>query len=135
MICRFCVLKEPKRGAGSVEQCDICDAADWRTAHPASLLTDLNTAKNRTCWVSQPAAEPQNVTLTLSLGKKFELTYISLLFCSRVADSLAILKSSNFGKSWTPFQFFSTDCPRVFRRQPNVPVGRHNEQVGVAPPP
>lgn len=114
-----------------MEKCDLCDASDWRTAHSASLLTDLNTAKNKTCWVSEPTSDnTQNVTLTLSLGKRFELTYISLLFCAKIPDSMSLYKSTNFGKTWTPFQFFSTDCQKTYQRNPNVTIGRHNEQVG-----
>ena len=56
------------------EHCELCDAADPRLAHPAQLLTDLNNGDNLTCWVSEPStALPHNVTLTLSLGKKFEV--------------------------------------------------------------
>ncbi|CAD5216795.1 unnamed protein product [Bursaphelenchus okinawaensis] len=123
----FCIAKDPKRSTQG--HCDICDSKDFRTSHPASYLTDLNSAKNRTCWISEPTSQyPHNVTLTLSLGKKFELTYISLLFCSKVADSLAIYKSTNFGKSWTPFQYFSSECKKIYDRVPEVAIGRHNEQ-------
>jgi netrin receptor unc-5 len=58
------------------ERCELCDATDARLAHPAQLLTDLNNPNNLTCWVSEPStatAYPHNVTLTLSLGKKFEV--------------------------------------------------------------
>ncbi|CAD5222302.1 unnamed protein product [Bursaphelenchus xylophilus] len=125
----YCISSQSKRTGSVVEQCDICNAKDFRTSHPASYLTDLNSAKNRTCWISEPTSQyPHNVTLTLSLGKKFELTYISLLFCSKVADSLALYKSTNFGKTWTPFQFFSSECKKIYGRVPEVPIGRHNEQ-------
>jgi netrin receptor unc-5 len=129
VVFRFCLIKE-SRGAVVGEQCDICDALDWRTAHPPSLLTDLSTSRNRTCWVSEPLTDyPHNVSLTLSLGKKFELTYVSLQFCGRIADSLAIFKSTNHGKTWTPFQFFSSECERIYQRVANVPIVRQNEQV------
>ncbi|KAI6215185.1 Netrin unc-6 [Aphelenchoides besseyi] len=125
---RFCLTRESK-GTLVGEQCDICDASDWRTAHPPSLLTDLSTSRNQTCWVSEPSIEyPHNVSLTLSLGKKFELTYVSLQFCGRLAESMAIYKSTNFGRTWTPFQFFSTECEKIYQRIPNIPIGRHNEQ-------
>lgn len=47
---------------------------------------------------------PNNVTLTLSLGKKYEITYVSLQFCNQRPDSMAIYKSMDFGKTWLPFQ-------------------------------
>uniref|UniRef100_A0A915DVE8 Laminin N-terminal domain-containing protein n=1 Tax=Ditylenchus dipsaci TaxID=166011 RepID=A0A915DVE8_9BILA len=125
---RFCMLGESENGLFK-EQCEVCDGSSWQQSHPASLLTDLNNSLNNTCWISQPSTEyPHNVTLTLSLGKKFELTYVSLQFCGRLADSLAIYKSTNRGKTWTPFQFFSTDCLKIYGKKPNVEIGRHNEQ-------
>jgi netrin receptor unc-5 len=103
-LCRFCSFNENAKGE-LVETCDICDADDERLAHPASLLTDLNNPSNLTCWLSEPSTDhPHNVTLTLSLGKKFELTYVSMQFCNRRPDSMALLKSMDFGNTWQPFQ-------------------------------
>ncbi|KAL3087985.1 hypothetical protein niasHT_026406 [Heterodera trifolii] len=83
-----------------------------------------------TCWVSEPTtAFPHNVSLTLSLGKKFEITYVSLHFCGRLADSLAIFKSANRGRTWTPMQFYSTECEKVYQRMKEVPISKENEQV------
>lgn len=122
-------MEESEKGVFK-ERCEICDAKQWQNAHPASFLTDLNTSQNNTCWISEPSADyPHNISLILSLGKKFELTYISLQFCGRLADSLAIYKSTNQGKTWTPFQFYSTDCKSLYKKTPNVDIGRHNEQV------
>jgi netrin 1 len=56
------------------ERCELCDGEEEQLAHPAQLLTDLNNPNNLTCWVSEPSTTfPHNVTLTLSLGKKFEV--------------------------------------------------------------
>ena len=123
------MLKENAKGLME-ESCDVCDASNWSRAHPASLLTDLNNYQNNTCWISEPSTEyPHNVSLTLSLGKKFELTYVSLQFCGRLADSLAIYKSNDRGKTWTPLQFYSTDCDAIYVKKANMEIGRHNEQV------
>lgn len=45
-----------------------------------------------------------------------QVTYVSLQFCSRRPDSMAIYKSVDFGRSWTPFQFYSSQCRRVYNR-------------------
>lgn len=112
------------------EVCNICDATSKTRSHPASHLTDLNNLQNVTCWLSEPSIEyPHNVTLTLSLGKKYELTYISVQFCNRLADSMAFYKSVDFGKTWMPFQFYSTECQKIYSRSPNIKIGKHNEQV------
>uniref|UniRef100_A0A914BVA5 Laminin N-terminal domain-containing protein n=1 Tax=Acrobeloides nanus TaxID=290746 RepID=A0A914BVA5_9BILA len=125
---KYCKITEDELGIMR-EICDTCDANDWTKAHPASLLTDLNNSQNLTCWMSEPSTEyPHNVTLTISLGKKFELTYVSLQFCNRLADSMAIHKSMNGGKTWVPFQFYSSECKKIYGRNPNAVISRHNEQ-------
>lgn len=92
-------------------------------------LTDLNSAQNITCWQSEMLwTMPFNVTLTLSLGKKFEITYISLHFCSEKPDSMAIYKSMDYGRSWTPFQFYSSQCRRVYDRPNRAEITKLNEQ-------
>ncbi|CAF3931810.1 unnamed protein product, partial [Didymodactylos carnosus] len=76
--------------------CDICDASDPLKSHQSDYLTDINNPTNLTCWQSENFQQSNltNVTLTLSLHKKFELTYISLQFCSPIKpDSMAIFKS------------------------------------------
>ena len=112
------------------ERCEVCDADDDKLSHPASLLTDLNSAGNMTCWVSEPSLTPSQVSLTLSLGKKFELTYVSMHFCSRRPDSMSLYKSADFGKTWSPFHYYSSDCKKVYGRQPDITITKHNEQVG-----
>lgn len=117
--------------------CRVCDKSDPKTLHPATALTDLNNPNNVTCWRSDavpvpqtPNAAPDNVTLTLNLGKKFELTYVSLQFCPKSVkpDSLAIYKSIDYGKTWQPFQFYSSQCRRVYGRPNRATITKVNEQ-------
>ena len=111
------------------EVCEICDAENPSKNHPASYLTDLNNPNNVTCWNSELLADNEgNISLTLSLGKKFELTYISLQFCNQKPHSLAIYKSMDHGKSWQPFQYYSGNCRDVWERDHRVPISRANEQ-------
>ncbi|KAK6023660.1 laminin, partial [Ostertagia ostertagi] len=124
---RFCMVNEGSDGVVR-ETCDICDASKPSQAHPASLITDFNSPGNMTCWVSEPSYKSHNVSLTLSLGKKFELTYISMYFCSRLPDSMALYKSTDHGKTWIPFQYYSSDCRSIFGRAPDVVITKHNEQ-------
>lgn len=70
----------------------------------------------------------QNVTLVLSLGKKYELTYISLQFCSDRPDSMALYKSMDLGNTWQPFQFYSGQCRDVYGRPDRAVITKANEQ-------
>ncbi|XP_055928334.1 netrin-1-like isoform X2 [Argiope bruennichi] len=103
-------------------------ASSSEPTNPARYLTDLNNPSNVTCWTSNINSTETVVNLTLSLGKKYELTYISLQFCGPKPDSLAIYKSMNYGETWLPFQFYSSQCRKVFGKVPNVPLTRSNEQ-------
>lgn len=98
--------------------CQLCDQNDYRYSHPSKYLTDLNNPHNLTCWISETFDDPQqNVTAILRLGKKYELTYISLQFCDMKPDSMAILKSMDYGETWHPFQYYSSQCRKVYGRQ------------------
>lgn len=54
---------------------------------------------------------------------------MSLQFCNRLADSMGIYKSVNGGKTWVPFQYYSTQCKSLYGREPDAIIDRHNEQV------
>ena len=62
------------------------------------FLTDLHNPNNVTCWKSDFVNEDtkENVTLTVSLKKKYELTYVSLHFCHAKPNSMAILKRDKY---------------------------------------
>ncbi|XP_046352056.1 netrin-1-like isoform X2 [Haliotis rufescens] len=112
-----------------IRNCFICDANHLKRRHPPSYLTDLNNPNNLTCWMSEPFVQyPQNVTLNLSLHKKYELTYISLQFCSARPDSMAIFKSMDYGKTWIPFQYYSSDCKKMYSKDAVAVVTKANEQ-------
>lgn len=127
---------DPPGDSPPEDSCRICDAAKPDNTASPTYLTDLNNPHDVTCWRSAallPAtydSPPDNVSLTLSLGKKYELTYVSLQFCPKAArpDSVAIYKSADYGATWQPFQFYSSQCKRVYGRQNKVTVTTANEQ-------
>lgn len=125
---RYCRTTTDKEGK-IVRNCFICDANHPKRRHSPAFLTDLNNPNNLTCWMSEPFVQfPQNVTLTLSLGKKYELTYVSLQFCSARPDSMAIYKSTDYGNTWVPFQFYSSQCKKMYNKSPRAVITRANEQ-------
>ncbi|XP_041076808.1 netrin-1 [Polyodon spathula] len=127
---RYCVVTE--KAEEKSRNCHICDAGDPKKCHPPAYLTDLNNPHNLTCWQSENYLQyPQNVTLTLSLGKKFEVTYVSLQFCSPRPESMAIYKSMDYGKSWVPFQFYSTQCRKMYNKPSKAAITKQNEQEAI----
>lgn len=96
-----------------------CDASDPRRAHPAALLTSAGGTASPVCWHSDWLTQvPLNVTLTVPLGKAFELVFVSLRFCSTPPTSVALLKSQDHGRSWAPLGFFSSHCGLDYGRLP-----------------
>ncbi|XP_056598862.1 netrin-1 [Triplophysa dalaica] len=83
-----------------------------------STLTDLHNPHNLTCWMPAEGWGGRDWTFTIPLGRRFEITYISLQFCQQVESvesySITILKSMNFGRSWRPLQYYSSDCMGMF---------------------
>ena len=126
---RYCLQQKGK--GHTTRSCNVCDAADPGLAHPTAYLTDLNNPGNLTCWMSPPIEATgghRNVSVTLSLGKKYELTYVSLQFCGTKPDSIAILKSTDFGKNWQPFQYYSSQCRKVYGIPNRFVISKSNEQ-------
>ncbi|VDO03658.1 unnamed protein product [Rodentolepis nana] len=109
--------------------CEICDARKSATSRGPERLTDRHITSNQTCWVSGRVPPSGTVNLTLSLGKRFEIFYISLQPCGPLPDSIALYKSSDFGRTWKPWQYFSTDCYRAF----GLPTSsEHSAQISSA---
>lgn len=135
-----CGSNAPETYCDADGKCHTCDINDPSRSFTASALSDIHNLQNVTCWRSEPRPmsntnfgydnTPDNVTLTLSFGKKFELTYVSLLFCpnSFKPDSMAIYKSADYGKTWQPFQFYSSQCKKLYGRSPKQQITKFNEQ-------
>lgn len=97
-----------------------------------STLTDLHNPHNLTCWMAHGDPDSGEWVLTLPLGRRFEITYISLQFCQQGEPSdsisISILKSMDFGRTWRPMQHYSNDCLRDFRLpSQTVAQSRHQE--------
>jgi len=84
--------------------CQRCDDTQPALRHRARYLTDLNNPSNVTCWMSRPLdRSTDNVTLTLSLGKKFEVRVaVAVSVSSRHGTgSLGHRVNGSFGSSFT----------------------------------
>ncbi|XP_034082149.1 netrin-3 [Gymnodraco acuticeps] len=79
-----------------------------------SSLTDLHNPHNLTCWMARGGPDTGEWAITLPLGRRFDITYISLQFCQHGEPSdpisISILKSMDHGRSWRPMQHYSNDC-------------------------
>ena len=100
--------------------CRICDSRDSMNRHTADLLTDSKQGITTTWWQSETLFENRYpVYLTLNFQKKYEVTYVKLIFRSPRPRAFAIYKRSSYDhkEAWLPYQFFAQDCEEVY----NIP--------------
>uniref|UniRef100_A0A3Q3X3L2 Uncharacterized protein n=1 Tax=Mola mola TaxID=94237 RepID=A0A3Q3X3L2_MOLML len=79
-----------------------------------TTLTDLHNPHNLTCWMAPKGSDNGEWVLSIPLGRRFEITYISLQFCQHGEPldpvSISILKSMDYGRTWRAMQHYSNDC-------------------------
>lgn len=97
-----------------------------------TTLTDLHNPHNLTCWMAHKGPDTGEWVLTIPLGRRFEITYISLQFCQQGEPSdpisMSILKSMDYGRTWRPMQHYSSNCLEDFGLpSQTVAVTRHQE--------
>lgn len=96
-----------------------------------TTLTDLHNPHNLTCWLAHAGADTGDWVLTLPLGRRFEITYISLQFCHQGEPSepisISILKSMDYGRTWRPMQHYSSDCLSNFK-MPSQAIAKTRHQ-------
>lgn len=116
---------------GEITQCYVCDANHMDRRNPPEYVVDSNP---KTCWVSQifnDSSAGNEVSLTISLKKKYELTYIIIPFCNKLPESIALYKSADFGRRWTPLQYYSSDCKGMYGLERNGIITMADEQAAI----
>lgn len=95
----------------STRSCDYCQPDQFSS----DFLTDLHHEQdNQTWWQSETMKEgiqyPNQVNLTLHLGKAYDITYVMIVFYSPRPQSFAIYKKISEDRDWEPYQYFSASC-------------------------
>lgn len=92
------------------------------------LLIDLE-PRMKTCWISDLLLKSggKKVQMNFSFGKTIEVTYIKITFCQNAQPDSMVIKKSVDGKRWVPFQYYSSNCLKTYKKKEGGIVTRDNE--------
>ncbi|CAL8326521.1 unnamed protein product [Boreogadus saida] len=97
---------------------DECDASNPDLAHPPQLMQDqertgLLTYWQTVTWSRYP--EPLLANISMSWNKSLELSDDILITFEYGRPTVMVLeKSTDYGRSWHPFQYYADDCLDAF---------------------
>ncbi|XP_050791374.1 netrin-4 isoform X2 [Gopherus flavomarginatus] len=99
-------------------KCDKCNAAHAHLAHPPSAMADSSFRLPRTWW--QSAEDVHKERIQLDLEAEFYFTHIIMVFKSPRPAAMVLERSQDFGKTWKPYKYFSTNCSATFGLEDDV---------------
>ncbi|XP_065277204.1 netrin-4 [Emys orbicularis] len=99
-------------------KCDKCNAAHTHLAHPPSAMADSSFRLPRTWW--QSAEDVHKERIQLDLEAEFYFTHIIMVFKSPRPAAMVLERSQDFGKTWKPYKYFSTNCSATFGLEDDV---------------
>uniref|UniRef100_A0A8C3S723 Laminin subunit beta 3 n=1 Tax=Chelydra serpentina TaxID=8475 RepID=A0A8C3S723_CHESE len=117
-----CGLVTPETYCTSYEEwrmkCCRCDSRVPHT-HNSHWVENVLSSKGHMHWW-QSQNDVNQVSLQLDLDKKFQLSSILLDFRAPLPAGMLIERSTDFGETWTIYQYLASDCAAAF---PRIPQG------------
>uniref|UniRef100_A0A8C8SXG5 Netrin-4 n=1 Tax=Pelusios castaneus TaxID=367368 RepID=A0A8C8SXG5_9SAUR len=99
-------------------KCDKCNSAHIRQAHLPSAMADSSFRLPRTWW--QSAEDVHKEQIQLNLEAEFYFTHLIMVFKSPRPAAMVLERSQDFGKTWKPYKYFSTNCSTTFGLEDDV---------------
>lgn len=104
----------------------VCDADDPQFRHPPSYMTDF--LLGNTWWQSENSLETDHaVVIDFSLGTLVEVDVINFIFYSFTPANFRILKSEDYGLTYTDFHYFAASCIQSYSIPPSSILTYANE--------
>ncbi|MGH0133733.1 UNVERIFIED_CONTAM: hypothetical protein FKN15_025415 [Acipenser sinensis] len=117
---------------GQGQYCDYCNSNDPNKAYPITTAID----GTERWWQSPPLSrglEYNKVNVTLDLGQLFHVAYVLIKFANSPRPDLWVLERSvDFGRTYTPWQYFAhskRDCIETFGKDPKHRVVKDDDQI------
>ncbi|KAM4678082.1 netrin-4 [Discoglossus pictus] len=114
----YCTYSEHLDQACIQPKCDKCNAAHPRLSHPPSAMADSPFKTPRTWW--QSARDTQKEVIQLDLETEFYFTHLIMVFKSPRPAAMILERSQDFGLTWRPYKYFSTNCYATFKLEDDV---------------
>ncbi|WAR24784.1 LAMA-like protein [Mya arenaria] len=114
--------------------CSYCDPSQPRLNHSADHAIDGSS----NWWQSPPLSrgdEFNKVNLTIDLEQEFHIAYVIIKMANSPRPGVWVLeKSSDYGETWQPWQYFAdtpNDCVRFFQTEARIYPTRDDDVICV----
>ncbi len=106
---------------------DVCDASSSVNSHPPLSMTDF-LLNAESWWQSENSLDTQDiVVIDLALQTLVQVEVIRFSFVSFMPKSFYILKSDDFGQTYSPYHYFAVSCIDTFGVEPDQMLDLANE--------
>lgn len=100
----------------------VCDSSSPENSHEPEKMTDFS--DGTTWWQSRSGI--QNISIQIDLGTEVQVKSILITFKSIIPDAFYILRSTDNGNSFEPYNYFASDCMK-YGINPNVELVAETE--------
>ncbi|KAI3416331.1 hypothetical protein GPALN_005866 [Globodera pallida] len=116
-------------------KCFWCDSRQpWssgetgkRSHRIENVVSESYEDRTRNWWQSENGQ--QNVSIRLDLEAEFHFTHLIMIFRSFRPAAMFIERSKDFGKTWSIYRYFASDCSSSFRKIPEGPPKNHSDVI------
>ena len=95
-------------------ECGECNAFNDSLAHPPRYIYDQPVQDSPTWWQSiswYNYNTPLEINITLSLNHSYTInSEIKIVFVSSLPRRMVLEKSSDYGQTWQPYQYYAHNC-------------------------
>ncbi|XP_077195210.1 netrin-4 isoform X2 [Paroedura picta] len=99
-------------------KCSKCNSMHAHLAHPPSAMVDSSFHLPHTWWQSAQGVRQEKIQLNLEA--EFYFTHLIMVFKSPRPAAMVLERSQDFGKTWKPYKYFSTNCSAIFGLEDDV---------------